>query len=93
MLKIIMTPGGAGHARSIASVEELIERERPADRYRPILDAHSLAFILVQIGQSFMWAGAATGAPPDVEDTMRVTTALLRAEAHGEYPASASGAP
>lgn len=81
MLKIIMAPGGAVHARSIASVEELIERERRAGRYRPILDAHSLAFILVQIGQSFMWARAATGAPPDVEETMRVTTAILAAEA------------
>jgi AcrR family transcriptional regulator len=81
MLKIIMTPGGAVHARSIATTAELIERERRAGRYRPILDAGSLAFILVQIGQSFMWARAATGAPPDVEETMRVTNALLCAEA------------
>jgi AcrR family transcriptional regulator len=81
MLKIIMTPSGSVHARSIAAVQELIERERRAGRYRPILDAGSLAFILVQTGQWFMWARAATGAPPDVEETVRVTNALLGAEA------------
>jgi AcrR family transcriptional regulator len=90
MLKIIMAPSGAVHARSIATVEALIERERHTGRYRPILDARSLAFILVQIGQSFMWVRAATGAAPDVEETMRVTNALLRAETSGEQPIALS---
>jgi AcrR family transcriptional regulator len=80
MLNIVMNPDGSVQARSIATVQELIDREQHAGRYRPILDARSLAFILVQIGQSFMWARAATGAPPDVDETMRVTDALLRAE-------------
>jgi hypothetical protein len=37
--------------------------------------------ILVQIGQSFRWARAATDTPlPHVDETMRVTDALLLAE-------------
>ena len=80
MLKVIMSPEGAVHARSVGAVEAMIETERRAGRYRPMLDARNLALILVQIGQAHTWARAATGAPPDVDETMRMTEALLLAE-------------
>jgi AcrR family transcriptional regulator len=81
MLRIIMSPNGSVQTRSIATVAALIDRARQNGRYRPILDAESLAFILVQTGQSYTWARAATGQQPDVEETIRVTEALLLAEA------------
>jgi hypothetical protein len=79
MLEVIMNPAGAVHAQSVATTAALIERERAAGRYEPPLEAPTLAFILVQIGQAFMWARAATGADPDIDQTLRVTAELLRA--------------
>lgn len=80
MLDIIMRPDGAVRTRSIAVVEDLIQRERDAGRYRPALEPAALAFALVVVGQSFMWARAATGAEPDLDRTLQVTEELLRAE-------------
>jgi AcrR family transcriptional regulator len=77
MLKVIMSPDGEVHTRSISSLTRLIEREQQTGHYKPLLDPREFAFVLVQVGQAFMWGRATTGTPPDLKETMRVTTALL----------------
>jgi AcrR family transcriptional regulator len=77
MLAAIMAGGEPVQETSIATVADLIALEAGAGRLVPALEPRILAFALVQVGQAFMWARAATGAPPDLAETMRVTRALL----------------
>ena len=65
--------------RLIERVAELIEDQIAGGGYEPPLDPESLAFVLVRIGESFIYADVITGSEPDIAMGVEAQRALLHA--------------
>jgi AcrR family transcriptional regulator len=66
-------------ARLIGAVTDLIEEQKQAGDYRPPLDAETLAYVLVRIGESFIFNNLITGTEPDLEKAIQASRVLLHA--------------
>lgn len=64
--------------RLIDATRELIE-EQVEGGYVPPLDPETLAFVLVRIGESFIFNDAITGTEPDLHKAVQASRALLHA--------------
>jgi AcrR family transcriptional regulator len=65
--------------RLIEVVRELIDEQVQAVGYEPPLDSQTLAYLLVRIGESFIFADAITGSDPDLASAARASRVLLHA--------------
>jgi hypothetical protein len=66
--------------RCAASVRTALE-EGVRDRHiRPAMDLDALAYVIIRIGESFLYRDAITGDPPDVESAITAIRILLTAE-------------
>jgi hypothetical protein len=73
-LRILTTSESPIQGRMLALVRDLLEQEPPA----PVdLDPEALAFVVVRVAESFIYADLITGATPDADAAYRVFVALL----------------
>ena len=64
--------------RMIAAVRELIEEQAQAGRYDPPMDPDTLAYVVVRIGESFIYSDVITGEEPDLVKAVEAVGVLLR---------------
>jgi AcrR family transcriptional regulator len=65
--------------RLIDAVRSMIEEQRSAAGYSPPLEPETLAYLLVRIGESFIFNDAITGASPDLVSAAQASRVLLHA--------------
>jgi AcrR family transcriptional regulator len=65
--------------RLIAAVRELIEQQVDSVGYQPPLDPPTLAYLLVRIGESFIFNDVITGSEPDLRKAAQASWVLLHA--------------
>jgi hypothetical protein len=63
--------------RVVAHLEGLIREEIATGAFAPRLDARTLAFVVVRIGESFLYADAIADGEPDVEQALEIIGRLL----------------
>jgi AcrR family transcriptional regulator len=76
-LRILTSKRGIVQGRVVAHLEGLLAEEIEAGAFSPRLDARTLAFVLVRIGESFLYADAIADGEPDVEQALEVIGRLL----------------
>jgi len=65
--------------RMIDANRELIEEQVQEAGYQPPLDPETLAYLLVRIGESFIFNNIITGSEPDLEKAIQASRVLLYA--------------
>jgi AcrR family transcriptional regulator len=65
--------------RLIATVAKLIAEQTDTAGYRPALDPDTLAYVLVRIGESFIFNDVITGSEPDLAKAIQASRVLLHA--------------
>jgi hypothetical protein len=73
----VASKAGAPQGAMIAFWEGLIQAEIDAGRLDPPVDAHTLAFAIVRISESFLYADLIAGEEPDVEKAIEIVRLLL----------------
>jgi AcrR family transcriptional regulator len=77
-LRIVASKDGPVQQRTIALHEELLEEEVRRGALRLPVDAHTMAYALVRIVESFLYAKAIAGEEPDLEKAVEILRLLLR---------------
>jgi AcrR family transcriptional regulator len=77
-LRVLTTKASVVQSRAIAKIREFLEEEVVAGRLTPPLPVEDLAYLLVRIGESFIYTDVITGAEPDAAKAHAATAALLR---------------
>ena len=76
-LRMLTTQASVCQRRTIARVTELLESETAAGRLMPPLPVPDLAYLLVRIGESFVYTDVITGEAPDAAKAHAAVTTLL----------------
>jgi AcrR family transcriptional regulator len=79
-LRIVASKEGPVQARTIALNEALLEEEVAAGHLELPVDAHTMAFALVRIVESFLYADMISGEKPDLAKAEQILALMLRAE-------------
>jgi AcrR family transcriptional regulator len=66
-------------ARLIAAVRELIEEQTQASDWQPPLDPETLAYLVIRIGESFIFNNLITGTEPDLQKAVQASRVMLYA--------------
>ncbi len=78
-LRVLTSDQTPFQGRLINAVRELIEEQVSAAAYEPPLDPETLAYVLVRIGESFIFNDLITGTDPDLEKAVQASRVLLHA--------------
>lgn len=84
-LRLLTTTAGIVQVRTVALVEALLVTECPRPDGYP-LPAHDLAYLIVRIGESFVYADVIAGGEPDPDKVGTVLRILLGSAPTGESP-------
>jgi len=76
-LRILTSKRGVVQPRVVAHLEGLLVEEISAGAFAPRLDARTLAFVLIRIAESFLYADAIADGEPDVDQALQVIGRLL----------------
>ncbi|GAA4536229.1 QsdR family transcriptional regulator [Amycolatopsis samaneae] len=76
-LRILTTKASLVQSRTIARVSSLLESEIAGGRLDAPLPVPDLAYLLVRIGESFIYTDIITGGTPDAEKARAAAKALL----------------
>lgn len=76
-LRILTSKHGIVQPGVRAHLEGLLQEEVAAGAFAPRMDVRTLAFVLVRIGESFLYADAIADGEPDVEQALQVIGRLL----------------
>ena len=79
-LRILTSKHGPVQRRVIDAVERLIAHEEERGDLRPGVDRGALAYAIVRICESFLYADVIADNDPDVEQAVTLVARLLRAE-------------
>lgn len=79
-LRILTTRAGKVQSRIIAAVETLLHEEITHEQLSPLLPPRDLAYLIVRIIESFLYADIITGEQLDTAQAERAVTALLGSE-------------
>lgn len=77
-IRVLTDPTGPVQPRVVAFVEDVL-RQDMADGYQPVIDPADLAYALVRLGESFLYADVLADRRPDVAAADRLQHALLHA--------------
>ncbi|HXK23597.1 MAG TPA: QsdR family transcriptional regulator [Myxococcota bacterium] len=77
-LRIVASKEGPAQGRSIALVEALLEEEVARGELELPVDAHTMAFALVRIVESFVYADMISGEKPDLAKAEQILALMLR---------------
>ena len=76
-LRILTTRAGTVQARLVAAIEKLLNDEAAQDNLRSRLPLRDLAYLIVRIVESFLYAEFITGEEPDIAMVESAVGALL----------------
>jgi transcriptional regulator with XRE-family HTH domain len=77
-LRIVASKEAPVQARTIALNQQLIEEEMRSGSLKLPVDAHTMAYALVRIGESFLYADAIAGEEPDLDKAVEILKLMLR---------------
>lgn len=77
-IRVLTTSRADVQARTVAWFADLIVAERGAGALAEEVDASVLAYALVRLGESFLYADAIAGMDPDIDQAIAIMRALLR---------------
>lgn len=77
-LRILTTRAGSFQSRYVEYVETAITQEVSAERLRPPLPVHDLAYLIVRISETFIYSDLIVGEDPDPQKVNQAIGALLR---------------
>ncbi|HWJ09352.1 MAG TPA: QsdR family transcriptional regulator [Nocardioides sp.] len=78
-LRLLTTRASTFQTRIVAAYEELVHEEVDAGRLVVPMPVHDLAYLIVRISETFVYADVIAGETPDPERVRQALTALLRA--------------
>jgi AcrR family transcriptional regulator len=90
-LRVLMSRGSRVGIRCAALLREVLEEEARAGRLRPPMELDALAYVMLRVGEAFLYSELLTGEPPDVEQAVTAISVLLGAPAGA--PARAAAPP
>ncbi|WP_158889283.1 QsdR family transcriptional regulator [Amycolatopsis anabasis] len=76
-LRVLTTKASVVQRRAIAKVAEVLEREIARGAIDPPLPVPDLAYLIVRIGESFLYTDVITGGDPDPDKARQAVHALL----------------
>jgi AcrR family transcriptional regulator len=76
-LRILTSKRGGVQGHVIATVERLLEQEEALGAAQLTLDRSTLAFVIVRIGETFLYADVIADNQPDVDRAVEVVAQLL----------------
>jgi AcrR family transcriptional regulator len=91
-LRLLTSKASPVQARAIAAVRELLEFERRRGSWQPPLAIDTLAYLMVRLGESFLYANVLSGQTVDVGDTGIAVQLLLSGRVEAP-PLGAGSAP
>ncbi len=77
-LRLLTTRSSSFQARLLGLIEVLLQEEIEAGRVNPPLPLHDLAYLILRITESFVYADAIAGVTPDPAKVRQAIRALLR---------------
>jgi AcrR family transcriptional regulator len=77
-LRVLTTKESQVQRRTIAALVELLTEDVAAGRLEPAMDVDTLAYVLVRIGESFLYSDVITGEPVDAGKAADAFRAVLR---------------
>jgi AcrR family transcriptional regulator len=78
-LRVLTCNRTSFQGRLIAVVQDLIEEQIRSASYQPPLEPSTLAYLLVRIGESFIFNDVITGSEPDLAKAAQASRVLLHA--------------
>jgi AcrR family transcriptional regulator len=78
-IRLLTSPSGSAQQHSVDVEVDLLRRVVAEARITPQLDLHSLAHIIVRIGEAFLYAGTIGGTKPDIEKAVVAIRILVSA--------------
>ena len=76
-MRVLTNPRGQVQAGVVAFVEELLRRDIEEFGLVTLIDPDALAYALVRLGESFLYADVLAARKPDVETANRLQRALI----------------
>lgn len=76
-IRVLTDPRGAVQPGVVAAFESLLQRDEADAGLVLLIDAEDLAFAVVRLGESFLYADALASRAPDVETANRLQRALI----------------
>jgi AcrR family transcriptional regulator len=77
-LRIVASKEAPVQSRTIALNTQLIEEEMKSGALSLPVDAHTMAYALVRIGESFLYADVIAGEKPDLDKAVEILRLMLR---------------
>lgn len=77
-LRIVASKDGPSQRRAIALHQELLDEEIARGKLKLEVDSHTMAYALVRIAESFLYADLIAGETPDLDKAMSVLRLMLR---------------
>jgi hypothetical protein len=77
-LRIVASKEAPVQARTIALNQQLLEEEIASGALSLPVDAHTMAYALVRIGESFLYADMIAGEKPDLDKAIAIVELMLR---------------
>jgi AcrR family transcriptional regulator len=77
-LRIVTSKAAPVQSRTIALNQQLIEQEMKSGALKLPIDAHTMAYALVRIGESFLYADLIAGEKPDLDKAVAILRLMLR---------------
>lgn len=78
-LRVLTTNRTSFQRRLTSTMREMIEEQMRDHDYLPPLDPETLAYVLVRIGESFIFNNLITGTEPDLQKAVQASRVLLNA--------------
>lgn len=84
-LRLLTSPSSSAQQHSVEVEVSLLRRVIAEAKITPQLDLHTLAHIIVRIGEAFLYAGTIGGAKPDMDQAVAAIRILVSAERRAPY--------
>ena len=80
-LRVMTTKASPHQGRVVQAFTEILEEAVANKGLKLKLEPHTLAFVMIRIGESFLWTDLVTGEEPDLNTSAEVVRVLLSAQA------------
>ncbi len=81
-LRLLTTKAGPINAHMVTFTEALLKSQETQGYLRPTMPMHALAYLLVKIGESFMYADIIADEPLDIDLAHRCVMGMLKTQAN-----------
>jgi AcrR family transcriptional regulator len=85
-LRVLMSRNSPVEHRCTSAVRALLEAQAQAGHIRPAMDIEALAYVVVRIGESFLYRDVLTGDAPDIETATQAIRILYAAQPEASPP-------